>query len=117
MITVRPATAADVEAFLGGRQRQTIIGFVAESEGEVISLGGFAREPYGYRAFWNIKPGHEAEMRRMAVLRALKRGMAIAAEKDVTILAVGDNPALLKRLGFSNLQEDYYLWGNTQTTR
>lgn len=113
MIEVRPATAADVETILGHRSRLTVIALVAIEDGEVVSLGGLAREPYGYRAFWNIKPGHEAAMRSMAVLRAVKRVMAIAADRDVPIVAVGDNPALLERLGFENIEKDCYQWVNT----
>lgn len=117
MLEVRPATAVDVDAFFGSRPRPTVTAFVAVEDGKVIAVGGLAREGVVHKAFWDIAPGHESAMRSMAVLRTVKRVMRLAAMSPLPVVAAGDNPALLERLGFESIGGDVYQWAHSPKPR
>lgn len=118
-IIYRLATAADVEAYYGERQRQTLRAVIVEQEGRPFFIVGLANEDGYLKAFSEYKPGFKPLLRRMAVLRAIRTVQAWVEQSRIPVVAVAqpnepESPAFLARRGFefhSTAEDgDIYEW-------
>jgi hypothetical protein len=103
MMTIRPATAEDLERFYGAPPAQTMQALVADLDGELLAVGGVMRTADALVAFSDMKPG----MRRHKkdIVRGAREIMRLVHASRAPVLAVADrNEAgagnLLQRFGF-----------------
>jgi hypothetical protein len=122
-LVVRPATASDIEKFSERFKVATIRAFVADLDGEIITLGGLTRIRGRWYAFLDIKDGaFDVPGYKMALMRTAKRVMALARDLKIKFLYVQpdvDKPGAVKwltSLGFEpcGLGSHIYRWTSCQ---
>jgi hypothetical protein len=110
-VTYGPATAADLDAYYGGRNRQTLRAIVVKLDDVPMGVIALVRERDRYLMISESKPELEPHLKSMAALRAIKAAMAWVRETKVPVFAVcQDSERLLERLGFVHVQDGVYQW-------
>lgn len=102
-VTFRPASAADVQAFLGGPPPARLRGYVAILDGEVVGLGGVYYHAGTPVAFSDIKP--PLRKHRKALAKGCRILMDFIREMNVPVYALANQEEptasyLLCKLGF-----------------
>ena len=103
-VSVRRATAADLDAFSDMARKPTTIAWVGDLDGRIIAVGGLARIDSRWVAFCDLT--EEARPYKMTLMRSARRTMAEARRlgfKFVYAQMDGNEPgaaAWLERLGF-----------------
>ncbi len=110
MIHFRYATAADVDRYYGERPAKTIRAIVVLLDTEPVGIVGLANEGDRYVAFSEYKPELEPHLKSMPVLRAVKAAQRMFLTATLPVVVCNTtNPALLKRLGFTEFQPGVHL--------
>lgn len=114
-LSVRFATAGDIESFYGQLQQPTLRALVVEMRGDVVGLVGLARRGSISIFFSEVRTELRPHLKRMVALRAIKRAMKWVEQSAVPVFAIAQEdepqaPALLVRLGFEPVSEDLYRW-------
>lgn len=112
-LSVRPAVASDIVEFYGEPWPFTLKALVAILDGKPVGIIGISRE-YGLNKFFSdITPELEPHMKTMPILRAIKKMMREVESSRLPVVAIAENPALLERLGFSQVEGDRYQWASS----
>ena len=116
-VEIRPATAADIEAYYGQKADRTVRAHVAVVEGELAGIGGVTVEQGRMMAFCDIREGAQVGKLTVwrtakAIMEKLATGGPLAARPDPT---KPNAPRFLQRLGFRYISttpdgDDIYLW-------
>lgn len=116
MIEIRPATAADLEAFYGQRPQQTVKAVAVFQDGDLAAIAGVTIEPGFLVAFSDIKPGVTAP--KMTYWRVAKEVMKFIGNRPVVAGPSANHPnaaRLLTKLGFVRIESEHgevYQWPN-----
>lgn len=115
--TIRPATQADIEDFIGPLD-QTVRAWVVEYKGEKVALAGTVRiSPFASLAFSHIR---ETDAPKITIYRTAVKlfekikttGSVIIADPNENEPAIASGaPAFLKSLGFHEI-DGVYRWDN-----
>jgi FMN phosphatase YigB (HAD superfamily) len=102
-VEVRPATAGDMEAYYGHRNKQTAWVWAGLVDGEVVGIGGWSYVAGDPIAFLDLKD--EARPYKVTIWRGIKRVLAEAQSRGVRLIAIRDedelsSTRLLTRAGF-----------------
>lgn len=105
---VRPATAADMDAFYGHEaNRPSITAIVGELDGKIIACGGFAHQKGILEAFCDLEPeARDLPVQLIRETRKLIRGMG-AKGKMIYATADRREPShehFLRLLGFKPVE-------------
>ena len=115
-LIIRPATAADIEAFSTMTDTPSIRGYVGEIDGRIIGMGGLAFARGWWFAFCNLT--EEARAHKMAIMRTAKRILAEARRDGIRFVYVERDPqepradVWLASLGFhlDPRSQHYFRW-------
>lgn len=111
MVTVRPATAADILEYYGEPQRYTIQGVVIIKAGAAVGIIGIAQLPGRRILFSESKPELGEDIRSFAVRRAVIEIIKAATVSKSPLFSVKEQGSdVLERLGFERVSEDLYRW-------
>jgi hypothetical protein len=109
---VRPATAADVSAFYGRTLPVTVRAWVAEADGSVEMVAGYANRGEYTEVFSDSTDAIRAN--KFGIARAAKQIMAEVekhAGRPLIAAAESENSRrALEFLGFEHLNGDAYIW-------
>lgn len=110
-VTFGPATAPDLDAYYGGRNRQTMRAIVVKLDDSPAGVIGLAKARDRLLMFSEYKPELAPYLKSMGALRAIKEAMRWASESKLPVFAVcQDSERLLERLGFVHVQDGVYRW-------
>ena len=110
MIGWRYASAEDVDRYYGERPATTLKAVVILLDGEPVGIAGLSRERDRMRAFSEFKPELEPHLKSMTVLRAVKAVQRMIHESPLPVIVQdSENPALMERLGFTEVQPGVHL--------
>ena len=115
IIQVRPATAADIEAYYGEPPSGTLRATVAEMDGQIVGVIGIIREAAVGRFFCDFKPKLQPYLRSITIMRAVKDSMAYADQYRGPVVAIAEHAEgcrIMNRLGWTHLQGELYGWLN-----
>jgi hypothetical protein len=109
MITIRPATRADIERFYGSvRPGPTMRAIALLRDGEPVGLAGLAQQGFALLAFTELRedvPLDKVMPALIAGLVELKRWIKNARTPVVAIGRSGESEARLIRFGFEPIGE------------
>lgn len=109
-VTFCPATASDLDAFYGGRNRQTMRAIIVKLDDVPAGVIGLAKAKDRLLMISEYKPELQPYLKSMGALRAIKESMRWAAESKLPVFAVcQDSERLLERLGFVHVRDGVYL--------
>lgn len=115
MVSVRPATAADIAAYYGRPQRQTMRAVAIVKEGVMVGIIGLARLPGRLILFSESKPELGEDIRSFAVRRATIEMAKLGVRSKSPLYAVKERGSdVLERLGFEQVSEDLYRWPSSR---
>ena len=113
-VVIRPATAADIEAFTDMPDKPTLRAWCMEVDGEIIALGGCALVRGRWLGFIDLTA--QARQFKMHIMRAAKRYLDDARRQGVKFIFVEVDPnepralAWLSSLGFELDQRSQHLF-------
>lgn len=112
MITWALATAADLDAYYGERQRPTMRALVIKVDEVPLGVIALVR-PIRDQAYMisEFKPELEPYLKSMTILRAIKAAMKWAEGSPFPVMALcQDSEKLLNRLGFELSDDKENVW-------
>jgi len=104
---VRPAVAADFDAFYGRPPARRVQAVVVEApDGDVLGIGGVERQSAGLCAFMDVAAGVDPACHRRALVRAAREVLRRARGSGLPVFAVRDREqpkaaGLLGHFGFA----------------
>lgn len=117
MVSLRPATAADIVAVYGKPLNVSTYGITGTEGGQVLGVGAIFPSDGCWLIVCNLRaPVRSGIMKySKALLRAARQLQALAARHHMPMRAVLDPQqpraaALLEHLGFRHLDKDVYEW-------
>jgi len=112
-VTWRYVSRGDIAEFYGDTLRETVRSVALTLDGNVEGIIGIARTKNGHMFFSDYTDDMANNIRRFAVYRAIKVVMAWVEDSPAPVGAVAihdEGHRLLKKLGFTRLFGDQYLW-------
>ena len=117
MVSLRPATQADILAVIGKPLPHTVMAFVGEEQGRVLGLGAM----YVTDGTWVLICAIAQDVRPLvhkhakAMLVGARRLLALAAQTRLPVRTVADTRhpraiELIEHLGFRHIEKDVYEW-------
>lgn len=111
MVTIRPATAADITAFYGSPRRQTVEAVMVIKQGQAVGIIGLVLEPHRLVLFADERPELGDDIRAFAVRRAILAMLRRALRSKLPLFSVkAPDSDVLPRLGFERVFGDLYRW-------
>ena|SRR5688572_17665355 len=105
------ATAKDIDEFYGERPRYSLKAIAIHMDSKPVAILGLLDERHRMRAFSEYKQEMEPYLRSMTVLRAIKAFQQMIVSCGKQVIAIGEGSSrILERFGFTNIQDDVYLW-------
>ena len=113
MIAWRFATSEDIDRYYGERPEVTLRAIAILMDEEPVAIAGLSREGDRFRAFSEFKPALEPHLKSMTVLRAVKAVQRMIHEAPLPVIVQdSENPTLMERLGFVEIQPGVHLCRN-----
>lgn len=111
MVSVRPATAADIAEFYGAPRRETVQAVMVMKAGAAVGIIGLKHEPGRLFLFADQRPELGADIGSFAVRRAVLAMVQRALRSKLPLFSVRDPDSdVLPRLGFERVCGNLYQW-------
>lgn len=114
-IAHRPVTAQDAREFFGRNMPKTFRGLAWTVDDKVVGVIGLVREKVGAKYFGDVLPEFEPRLTEIAAQRPIMKTLKWVQDYPGMVHAVAAHDTghkLLQRLGFTQFDEDLYLWLN-----
>lgn len=115
MVTVRPATAADILEYYGEPCRHTMNAVVIDKAGQLVGIIGVVTR-FGQKVlFSEYRPELGNDIRSFAVRRAAIEMTRLAISSKLPVFSVKEEESdVLERLGFERVSGDIYQWRSSR---
>lgn len=111
MVTVRPATAADIADYYGEPRRETVQAVMVMKAGAAVGVIGLKHEPGRLILFADQRPELGEDVGAFAVRRAILQMVRTALRSKLPLFSVREPDSdVLPRLGFERVCGNLYQW-------